>query len=311
MKILEWLFSWQRKPKSKKKTITTLRQCEPIVSKGVAHSTRQNYRTAICSFLSFKAKQDVSLASITQTDVMRYHQWLQQREVSTNTISCYLRSLRALYNKAVKRHLVKDAKPFERTKIRNNKVVKVALKAAHLQQLCKLQLKEKSFQAFSRDLFLFSCYAMGMPPTDVAHLKWTQIKHGFIHYQRQKTKRMIIVKIEPCIQEIINRWGTPEATFVFPILSHMKFDSFLRKHNRTLHELGEKIKLKAPLSSYIARHTWASLAYENNVPIHIISQALGHANPKTTLIYIHELNHQLVADANKKVLKKMSKASDK
>lgn len=305
MKIFGWLFSWQRKPKKRKEVITSLTQAVAIVSKGVADATRLNYQTAVHSFLTFKTKDDVMLSGITQADMTHYQQWLQQRGMSANTITCYLRSLRALYNKAVKRHLVRDIKPFEKVKTRNNKVVKVALKPFQLQQLHELRLKEDCFQAFARDIFLFSCYAMGMPPTDVAHLEWTQIKHGYMHYQRQKTHRKIVVKLEPCMQAIIDRWGKHDNKYVFPILPCMQYDSFLRQYNRALHALGEKIKFDVPLSSYVARHTWASLAYENNVSLPIISQALGHANPKTTLIYIHEIDNKLLAEANKRVLNKI------
>ena len=78
-----------------------------------------------------------------------------------------------------------------------------------------------------------------------------------------------------------------------------------RKHNRALHALGEEIRLDFPLSSYVARHTWASLAYENNVALSIISQALGHSSSKTTLNYIHEIDLKMVAEANRRVLNKI------
>ena len=306
MKIFNFLFPWKHNSKQRRKcAVTSLRQGVSIISKGVSKATQLNYQTAVCSFLMFKAKNDVLFSTITQAEIVRYQQWLQQRAISANTTTCYLRSLRALYNKAVKRRLVKDIKPFEKVQTRNNKVVKVALKPIQLQQLRELHVKDKSFQAFARDLFLFSCYAMGMPPIDMAHLKWTQIKHGFIHYQRQKTHRKVIVKLEPCMQVIIDRWGKPDNKYIFPILPCMKYDSFLRQYNRALHALGEEIRLDFPLSSYVARHTWASLAYENNVALSIISQALGHSSSKTTLNYIHEIDLKMVAEANRRVLNKI------
>ncbi|MBF1534041.1 MAG: phage integrase SAM-like domain-containing protein, partial [Prevotella salivae] len=112
MKIFNFLFPWKHNSKQRRKcAVTSLRQGVSIVSKGVSKATQLNYQTAVCSFLMFKAKDDVLFSTITQAEIVRYQQWLQQRAISANTTTCYLRSLRALYNKAVKRRLVKDIKP--------------------------------------------------------------------------------------------------------------------------------------------------------------------------------------------------------
>ena len=107
------------------------------------------------------------------------------------------------------------------------------------------------------------------------------------------------------MQAIIDRRGKPDNKYIFPILPCMQYDSFLRQYNRALHALGEEIRLDFPLSSYVARHTWASLAYENNVALSIISQALGHSSSRTTLNYIHEIDLKMVAEANRRVLNKI------
>ena len=164
---------------------------------------------------------------------------------------------------------------------------------------------------FSRDLFLFSFYAMGMPFIDVAHLKKKQIEGDVLSYYRQKTGTKVQVRVESCMRDIMNRYDTPSSPYVFPILRDgataaemaLRYRSALSYHNRLLKKIGCMAGLARPLTTYVARHSWASAAYKDGVNINVIAQALGHTSSETTRTYVRDLDSSQIFQANKKVLR--------
>lgn len=294
-----------------------------VASKDVSTSTVDNYHIAIRSFLRFNGGKKIALSGIDCRLVTRYERWLREQGVCPNTSSCYLRSLRAIYNKAVAKRQIKDKKPFRNAFTGNDRTVKRSIDVADIRKLQSLELPDGSRQALVRDLFLFSFYAMGMPFIDLAMLKWIQIKGDTLTYCRQKIGRQVVVKLEPCMKEIIKKHGVNNSLFVFPLqcgksfvanyptvsslpivsstLKNYKLLS-LRGYNRILHFLAQKASIKSHLSSYVPRHSWASMAYRHHIDLHVISRTLGHSDSRTTLIYIRSIDDQQVARANKKLL---------
>ena len=160
----------------------------------------------------------------------------------------------------------------------------------------------------ARDYFLFSYCAMGMPFIDLAFLRKAQVKNGYIEYRRHKTGQRIKVKIEPLMQQIINRYARENSYYLFPILScsdeslaMREYERKRSKYNRLLGQLAKKTMLPH-LTSYVARHSWASIAYSNNVALPIISKAMGHSSTQTTLVYISEINDHKLEEANKRMI---------
>ncbi|MST85389.1 site-specific integrase [Prevotellaceae bacterium LKV-178-WT-2A] len=238
-----------------------------------------------------------------------YSQWLRQHGISMNTVSCYLRSLRAIYNKVVKQYRLEDRKPFNDLFTGHAKTVKRAATDDDIKRLQTMILLKQSALQLSRDIFLFSLYAQGMPFVDIAFLHKEQIQDGMIIYERHKTGQQIIVQIEGCMQEIIDRYSKADSDFVFPIITthnpaqaYKQYQSSLRTYNRNLHKLEKVAELKRSLTSYVVRHTWASIAYDTNIDLAVIASALGHTNTNTTRIYIRDINNRRLAEANKKVL---------
>jgi integrase len=166
--------------------------------------------------------------------------------------------------------------------------------------------------AFSRDIFLFCFYALGMPFVDVAFLQKQQCKDGYIVYDRHKTGQRVRVRIEPLMQQIIDRYSREDSIYVFPILTasdrdarEKEYESVRSRYNRHLRKLGEMMGLGRRLTSYVARHSWASIAYHANVDLSVISKALGHTSPNTTLTYIREIDDNRIDMANKELLDRL------
>lgn len=284
-------------------------------------STAKNYRTAIRSLYRFFQGQqlvtrgttrELMVKDITPELMADYAQWLRQQGISMNTVSCYLRSLRAIYNKVVKQYDLEDRKPFKDLFTGHAKTVKRSATGDDIKRLQAMILPKHSALQLFRDIFLFSLYAQGMPFVDVAFLRKEQIRDGLIVYERHKTGQQIVVKIEGCIQEIINRYSRTDSDFVFPIITthypaqaYKQYQSKLRTYNRHLHQLEKIAGLKGSLTSYVVRHTWASLAYDTDIDLAVIASALGHTNTNTTRIYIRDINNRRLAEANKKVLNRI------
>ena len=275
-------------------------------------STAKNYRTAIRSLSRFLQGQQLTVKDISPELMADYAQWLRQQGISMNTVSCYLRSLRAIYNKVVRRYGLEDLDPFKDLFTGHAKTVKRSATDDDIKRLQAMILPKHSALQLFRDIFLFSLYAQGMPFVDVAFLRKEQIRDGLIVYERHKTGQQIVVKIEGCIQEIINRYSRTDSDFVFPIITthypaqaYKQYQSKLRTYNRHLHQLEKIAGLKGSLTSYVVRHTWASLAYDTDIDLAVIASALGHTNTNTTRIYIRDINNRRLAEANKKVLNRI------
>ena len=268
-------------------------------------STMNNYLTAIRSFASYLGA-DIPLHSLTPDTLLGYERWLRQRGVSQNTASCYMRSLRSVLS-GIDEGQKALFSPVFTGKVRT---VKRSVPIGVIARLQALELQPHTILYLARDIFLFCFYAMGMPFVDVAHLRWSQLVDDTIVYHRQKTGQRVAVALEPVMLHILDRYRPQTAggsgdAFVFPLLTagtDHEYQIALGRYNRALHRLEKAAQLDVKLTSYVARHTWASTAYQSNVDLAVISKALGHTNPQTTLTYIRELDDARLAEANKRII---------
>lgn len=293
-------------------------------------STLQNYATAVRSLTTFLKTRDGSgnespislpIHKIDRHLIQQYDRWLMLRGVSVNTRSCYLRSLRAIYNEhplICNEHTLaraRNSKPFQDVftgnaptrkraiSLREVKMIELADNSSHGKE--KNGTKRCSELAKTQDIFLFSLYAMGMPFVDLYHLRQSQIKDNVLTYRRHKTGQTVSVKLEPCMREIVGRHHAEDCEYIFATLHTKDYPKALNQYNRQLKALAKQAGVISHLTSYVARHTWASLAYRQKIALPIISQAMGHTNIKTTMIYIRQLDCQQIFCANNKLLKKL------
>ena len=161
-----------RKKKQQQHSLATFTSFVNAAAKGVSSSTRKNYETAVRSFNRFNKGKHIPLTRLSGDHIRLYERWLRENNVSLNTSSCYLRSLRAIYNKAVARRKVKDAKPFANAFTSNDKTAKRCLTENDIRKIKTMDADSlKPKEKFTRDLFLFSFYAMGMPFVDILNFR--------------------------------------------------------------------------------------------------------------------------------------------
>lgn len=178
-----------------------------------------------------------------------------------------------------------------------------------IRQIRDLDLTLFPTMDFARDIFMFSFYTRGMSFIDMAYLKKKDLQGGTLSYRRQKTGQQLFVKWEKPMQEIVDKYNTNRTPYLLPIIRDMNAD-IRRQYKNAAHlvndklkKLGEKLGLTVPLTSYVARHGWASIARSRNIPLAIISEAMGHDSEKTTRIYLASLDTTSVDKANSRILK--------
>ena len=270
-------------------------------------STIENYKTAVKAIGRY-LKKDVDISAVDQKLIKGFERWLREQNICLNTISCYMRSLRSLVNR-----LITDGSTnaFKDVYTGRAKTEKRAIAEADIVKIRQATLRSGSFLSLTRDVFLFSYYALGMPFVDIAFLRRSQIAGNVLTFYRHKTGQRVIVPLEPCALEILSRYQD-RGEYVFPILkslepqkAYKEYLQALNRYNRSLKSLACKSELNVRLTSYTARHTWASVANDTNVDLPVISKALGHTNTKTTQTYIREINDNRLAEANRKLVSRI------
>lgn len=269
----------------------------------------ETYTTTLKSFMRFREGEDLLLIDITSDLMISYEAYLKYEGVSMNTISFYMRILRAVYNRAVEYELVDQRYPFKKVYTGVSKTLKRAVPLKIIRQIKEIDLSINPKMAFARDMFLMSFYTRGMSFVDMAFLRKKDLQNGIISYRRRKTGQQLHIKWERCMQEIIARYPPNETGYLLPIITksgvseRKHYQNELAKVNNQLKKLSSLLSLQVPLTMYVARHSWASVAKSRNVPISVISEGMGHDSEATTQIYLASLDTSVVDKANHMILK--------
>ena len=267
--------------------------------------TALNYEKTMKNFAEFLGGVNLPFSAMTEQIIADYNAFLVQRGMVRNSISFYMRIMRAVYNKAVRQKLVEQSHPFTEVYTGIDRTRKRAVSESVISQLYKLNLAEGTPLALAKDIFIFSYCTRGMAFVDIAYLKKENIQNGVICYARRKTGQLLSVRIEPSIQRIIDRYSSALSPYVFPILTstdtkeaYEEYQVALNNHNRLLRRLSKMLPAGCKLTSYTSRHSWATAARNHNVPISVISAGMGHTSEQTTQIYLTMLENSVIDDAN-------------
>lgn len=272
--------------------------------------TAERYTTVLNSFRRFLAERgDIPLNRIESALMVEYESHLKAEGICPNSSSFYMRGLWAVYNRAVEKGLTVQRNPFRHVYTGIDKTVKRAIPLKAVRQIKDQDLRLEPTMDWARDLFMFSFYTRGMSFIDMAYLKKSDLKNGVLSYRRQKTGQRLFIKWEKPMQEIVSRYDTSGTPYLLPVIRDMRTDgrkqykSAAHRVNRLLKKLGMRLGLAIPLTMYVARHGWASIAKSRNIPVSIISEAMGHDSEKTTLIYLASLDTSAIDKANSLILK--------
>lgn len=300
-------------------------QIEELLRQG-RHGTAGTYRSTLAAFGKFAGKRHYQLCELDEPTVMEFRDYLVREGLSTNTVTFYLSKLRAVYNRAVREGFApKGLDPFEGVPFRVEKTRKLAVDDTVLRRVAGADLPRGSL-AVARDLFMFSFYCRGMSFVDMAYLRQRDIEGDVIRYRRRKTGQLFTVRIIPPLRAILDRYRDICSPLALPVLmikddrggfcpvefpgtgaavqrrsEQELYRRFLYNRSEFLHHLrrlSRFLGLERNLTFNMARHTWASRARRQGIPMAIISEGLGHTSEKTTRIYLDELEARRIDEAN-------------
>ena len=269
------------------------------------HKTMRN------SVRNFLKRKDVPIKQITFKWLKKYEAWYLGKGNSVNGLGVMMRTLRAVINRAIKQKLLpRDNYPFEHYQVKKEKTRKRAVAATDIEKI-KSFVPQTKQQKRAKDYFLMSFYLMGASFIDLAFLKVDNINAGRIEYKRRKTGKLHSIKITEPLQEILYKYlkGKKKGDFILNVIKsdevkmqYVNVRDELRRYNRRLKEIGELCGLESELTSYVARHSFATIAKFKDVPVSVISQALGHTNLETTETYLAEFDNAVLDEYNEKII---------
>lgn len=268
----------------------------------VSLNTRTNEQTVLNHFNDF-AGHDVRCCDINHKLIEDFYMYLgsiknkKGKPISESTKKTYMSSFRSLLNRLG----FNGEELFASIRIKTEKAQKRALDKEDVDKLFGL-LNHPDLNNFLYKvllLFLFCYSANGMPFIDLAFLKWTDIEKDIIAYYRHKTGVKVTVPINDFMAKVIKLIGNRDSKYVFGLLTCLnpaeamkEYLSLRGRYNTALHQIGIMAQLSVTLTSYCARHSWATIAYLSNKPIAFISKALGHTNILTTERYIKSISNK-------------------
>lgn len=279
----------------------------------------KDLKRSLKAFLKVLDKEDIAFIEITPEFLKKYEADFRTRDVKDTGISFYFRSLRAVMNKAIAEgHCKRDMYPFDKYKISkfDTHTSKRAITKKDIEAIKKLKLEVGSSMFHSRNIFLFSYYNRGINFSDIAMLRWENIRNNRLIYTRLKTSKPYNIQmLEPTL-EILEYYKTHnykgDDGYIFPILNKERHNTpvtiknrihkILGETNEDLKKIGKKAKLDIPLTTYVARHTYATVMKRSGISTSVISEALGHDSERTTQIYLDSFENDVLDEASRAIL---------
>ncbi len=277
----------------------------------------ETYQSALNSFCLYINKVEILMEDIDSKMIEGYESYLKQKKLTLNTISFYMRILRAIYNRAVKSGAIADKKPFSHVFTTMTKTAKRAIPIQTIQKIAQAHITNKN-EALARDLFLFSFYTRGMSFVDIAYLKKTDLNNTYLIYKRKKTGQELKIAWRKEMQELVDRNSSKDGVHLFGILDENSEKSLRFQYhytqciiNTALKRLGKQLNLETNLTMYVARHSWATIARQKNIPLSVICDGMGHNSEKTTQIYLQSVDAEAIDRCNDKLIAAITKSDKK
>lgn len=277
--------------------------------KGYALSVRQLYN----SLIEFNKHLDIPFSDININWLKRYECHLREKRLADNTIGIRFRTLRVVYNMAIENNIVSDEfYPFKKYKV--SKLHQETIKRALSKNDIERVLNFKSTNRFMRlplDLFAFTYYCGGINFVDIAKLTSDNIIEGRLIYKRQKTKKLIKIPLQQQAIELIKKYHKDDSPYLFPILTpnHKtetqkanRIHKVITKVNSRLTEVGKILNLPISLTTYVGRHSQATIMKKAGVSTSVIKEIMGHSSEKVTQIYLDSFDNEQIDDAMKNLI---------
>lgn len=278
--------------------------------------TARSYLNVLEVMKVYHAKPLLHFAEMTYSYLMKFETHHLSKGNNRNGLAVYMRTIRALFNKSIKKGVIeKTLYPFNEYKIKTIPTEKRALDIDLFSKIVQTKIEPNEPGFHARNYFICSYMMYGMNFMDMAHLKISDIRDGRIQYRRRKTNKLFDIKLSPQLEYILNYYiqNNRKLGYVFPIIKRKdladqeKDIMWARKrYNKALKKIAEKCGIETNLTSYVSRHSFATHAMLNNVPIHVISAMFGHSSLKTTEIYLKTLPNNILDSYNERIVDQLN-----
>lgn len=265
------------------------------------------------SLLEFNFHLDILFSDIDVTWLKNYEAWLRNKGLAPNSIGVRFRTLRAIYNRAIEEKIVKqEYYPFRTYKVSklHEETMKRAISKSDLKNIIYYKTNDSHTQ-LAIDIFYFSYLCAGINFTDIAHLTIDNLIDNRLVYSRRKTKKLIKIPLQDEALNIIDKYSQAKGFYLFPFLSEFhitdiqkkdRIEKSLKRVNKALKAIGEELSLPIKLTTYVARHSFATVLKRSGVSTSIISESLGHSNEKVTQVYLDSFENSQIDEAMKNLL---------
>jgi len=308
------------KTTSKQQVLQFFDNCVEMLKKQNRIGTAEIFVSTRNSLSLFRKGKDFDFSFITASFLWKYHEALIERGAKLTSIFVYMRTFQRLVNMAKEQKMVKKGfDPFAEfgfAKYRKAKTRKRAISKEDVKRIGAYDAEEGSALFHARNYFMFSYYNRGINFIDMAHLKWQDVRSSRLNYVRQKTKKPFTMAILDPAAEILeyyktNYYDSPDG-FVFPILNPAfltpqsvknRCKKVLREVNASLKTIASELELsELKLTTYVARHSFATVMKRSGQSVAIISEAMGHDSESTTQIYLDSFENDVLDEATKAIL---------
>lgn len=303
------------------KVLTFMKQVAAELQMEGNFGTAHVYRSSLNAIIAYRGKRDFVFSEVTSEWLKGFEVHLRSRGCSWNTVSTYLRTFRAVYNRAVN---LRKA-PYVPYLFRS---VYTGTRADHKRALSDDDMRKVFVDLRgtgislpvrqAQELFILMFLLRGMPFVDLAYLRKSDLRDNMITYRRRKTGRSLSVTLTPEAMILIKKYMNRDSSspYLFSFLkscegtkeAYREYQLALRSFNQQLMLLGELLGLGDKLSSYTARHTWATTAYYCEIHPGVISEAMGHSSITVTETYLKPFRSKKIDEANKQVINFVKRA---
>lgn len=271
--------------------------------------TAEAYRAALNSWRRFfESAETVSWERVTPREMMSFADYLRRRGTTKNTQSFYFRILRAVCNRARGEGVaILPENLFDNVYTGKARTRKRALPIEDIRRIAAIEPKSEKEQ-LARDIFIFSFITRGMALIDIAHLRKGNVMADRLAYHRHKTGKSISMAWIPEMERIASRYERSGCDYLFPLISTegeegwKEYKRSSQAINYHLHDIGRRLALPMPLTLYVARHSWATVAKSSGVPTALISDAMGHSSERMTQIYLASIDVGRIDSANRQIV---------
>lgn len=286
-----------------------IKQLKDEDRRGYMLSVKQVYN----SLLKFNKHLDIYFSDIDILFLRQYETWLRKQRLAENTIGIRFRTLRAVYNLAIEQNLVKaENYPFKKYKVSHlqEETVKRSLSKQDIERILAYKSTNR-YICFTIDLFAFTYYCGGINFIDIANLTQANIIEDKLIYKRHKTGKLIKIPLQLQAIELIKKYHNKDSQYLFPILSNFheteiqkanRIHKVITKVNKRLKEIGEELNLPIPLTTYVARHSQATVMKKAGVSTAVICEIMGHSSERVTQIYLDSFDNEQIIEAMKNLL---------